>query len=77
MIYADDTRVYVMHTEHATCTPRLEQCIVDIMAWSMANGLKLNENKTEVYHISSKLKKKKTSALSSANMVNVPIQLRP
>ena len=37
-----------------------------------ANDLKLNEDKTEVLHISSKFRK--TSPLSSVNIANVPIQ---
>ena len=59
MIYAEDTQVYVIlkHTDHATLIPRLEQCIIDIKAWFMANDLKLNEDKTEVPHISSKFRK--------------------
>ena len=67
--------VYVIlkHTDHATLRliPRLEQCIIDIKAWSTANDLKLNEDKTEVLHISSKFRK--TSPLTSVNIANVPI----
>ena len=47
MIYADDTQVCVIlkHTDHAALIPKLEQCVVDIKAWSIANDLKLNEDK--------------------------------
>ena len=45
---------------------------VDIKAWSTANDLKLNEDKTKVLHISSKFRK--TSPLPSVNIANVPIQ---
>ena len=60
------------HIDHATLIPRLEQCIIDIKAWSTANDLKLNEDKTEVLHISFKFRK--TSPLTSVNIANVPIQ---
>ena len=74
MIYADDTPVYVIltHTDHAALIPKLEQCVVDTKAWSTANDLKLNEDKTELLHIASKFRK--TSPLSSADIANVPIQ---
>ena len=74
MIYADDTQIYVIlkDTDHATLIPRLEQCIIEIKAWATANDLKLNENKTEVLHISSKFRK--TSPLTSVYITNVPIQ---
>ena len=73
-IYADDTQVYVIlkDTDHATLVPRLEQCVIDIKAWSTANNLKLNEDKTEVLHISFKFSK--TSPLTYVNIANVPIQ---
>ena len=43
MIFADDIQVYFIlkHTDDATLIPRLEQCIIDIKAWSTANDLKL------------------------------------
>ena len=74
MIYVDDTQVYAFlkQTEHTTLIPRLEQCIIDIKGWSTANDLKLNEDKTEVLHISSKFSE--TSPLPSVSIANVPIQ---
>ena len=57
MIYADDTQVYVILKNDSDCTSiitKLERCINDIKAWSSANDLKLNEDKTEVIHVTSR-----------------------
>ena len=51
MIYADDTQVYVVLNGDNTCISKLELCVKDIKAWSTANHLKSNEDKTEVLHI--------------------------
>ena len=74
MIYADDTQVYVIlkQDDYASLLPKLERCITDIKAWSTANDLKLNEDKTEVLHITSKFRK--SSSLSSVNIVGVPVE---
>jgi hypothetical protein len=74
MIYADDTQVYVIlkQDEHSTVIPKLELCINDIKAWSCAYDLKLNEDKTEVLHMTSKFRK--SSPLSSVNIANVSVQ---
>ena len=59
MIYADDTRVYVILKNTHECEiliPKLEQCILDIKAWSTAKDLKLNKGKTEVLHITWKFR---------------------
>ena len=66
MIYADDTQVYVIKKkkkkkkkktthEREILIPKPEQCLLDIKAWATANYFKLNEDKTEVLHIISKL----------------------
>ena len=61
MIYADDTQVYVVLNGDNTCksaaVSKLELCVKDIKAWSTANYLKLNEDKTEVLHIKSRFRK--------------------
>ena len=74
MIYADDTQVYVIlkHNEHSTLIPKLEQCIMDIKSWSSDNHLKLNEDKTEVLHITSKFRK--PSILSTVDIAGTPIR---
>ena len=51
---------------------KLERCINDIKAWSNANDLKLNEDKTEVIHITSRFRN--SSHLSPVEIANVPIQ---
>ena len=55
MIYADDTQVYIVleEDERSSLIPNLEKCISDIKLWSTANHLKLNDEKTEVIHITS------------------------
>lgn len=73
MIYADDTQVYViLNHEDTSLIPKLERCISDIKAWSSANDLKLNEEKTEVLHIASKFRK--CSTLSSVNIASIPVE---
>ena len=59
------------HNDRATLIPKLEQCIIDIKSWSTANHLKLNEDKTEVLHITSKFRT--SSPITSVNIAGVPI----
>jgi len=40
----------------STLVPKVEQCIQEVKEWSRLNGLKLNSNKTEVLHISSRFR---------------------
>ena len=75
MIYADDTQVYVILKNDSDCTSiitKLERCINDIKAWSSANDLKLNEDKTEVIHVTSHFRK--PSHLPFVNIADVPVQ---
>ena len=75
MIYADDTQVYVILKNDSDCTSiitKLERCINDIKAWSSANDLKLNEDKTEVIHVTSCFRK--PSHLPFVNLADVPVQ---
>ena len=74
MIYSDATQVCVIfkHNEHSTLIPKLQQCIIDIKSWSSANHLKLNEDKTEVLHITSKFRK--PSLLSTVDIAGTPIK---
>ena len=55
MIYADDTQVYIIldEAERSSLIPKIEKCISDIKLWSTANDLKLNDDNTEVLHITS------------------------
>ena len=57
--YADDTQVYVILKNDSDCSsilPNLRDFINDIKAWSSANDLKLNEDKTEVIHATARFK---------------------
>ena len=54
------TRKYVIlknDSDSASIITKLERCINDIKAWSSANDLKLNEDKTEVIHVTSRFRK--------------------
>ena len=59
MIYADDTQIYAFKAkgqdlDNVLC--KLDKCIKDIRSWSLANGLMLNDLKSEVLHMSSKFR---------------------
>ena len=58
MVYADDTQIYIIldDNDRSLFIPRLEKCIVDIKQWSADNDLKLNDDKTEVLHITSRFR---------------------
>ena len=59
MIYADDTQVYIVlddKSDRALLIPKIERCVDDIKCWSTANYLKLNGDKTEVLHITSRFR---------------------
>ena len=58
-------------SDHSVIT-KLERCINDIKAWSTANDFKLNEDKTEVIHVTSRFRN--SSHLPSVEIDNVPIQ---
>jgi len=64
MLYADDTQNYTIfkRNEHAAAIPKFEKCIKDVKIWSNENGQKLNDDKTEVLHISSRFRN--TTSLS-------------
>ena len=57
-IYADDTQLYVSfdpksEEDIATAKSRLTNCIAKIRSWMLANKLKLNDSKTELFLIAS------------------------
>ena len=56
--YADDIQLYVSFTPSSKglsdAKGKLEKCIDDISIWMGLNGLKLNENKTELIVFGSK-----------------------
>ena len=58
VMYADDTQIYVMFNANNEneAIRKLQECMQDIKNWSVHNGLKLNENKTEIVHFSSKFR---------------------
>ena len=73
--YADDTQVYVILKNNSDCSSiitKLERCINDIKAWSSANDLEFNEDKTEVIHVTSRFRK--PSHLPFVNIADVPIK---
>ena len=57
-IYAEDTQLYVSFNpkseeDKATAKLRMTQCIPEIRLWMLANKLKLNNSKTELFLIAS------------------------
>jgi hypothetical protein len=74
MIYADDTQIYVVlnESDRSSIMPKLENCINDIKMWSNKNDLKLNEEKTEVIHITSRFRNHTT--LSCVQICEASIQ---
>ena len=57
-IYADDTQLYVSFNpksedDIAAAKLRMTQCIAEIRSWMLANKLKLNDSKTELFLIAS------------------------
>ena len=63
MTYADDTQLYMLlyPSERDFVLPILELCLREIKAWTTRNRLVLNDSKTEVVHINSKLWKRHSS----------------
>ena len=60
------------YNDSSSTITKLERCINDIKAWSSANDLKLNEDKTEVIHVTSRFRK--SSHLPFVNIADIPIQ---
>ena len=56
--YADDTQLYCSFypDDRESVISQLEGCIADVKGWLSANKLKLNDNKTEVIHITSRFR---------------------
>ena len=55
MIYADDTQIYFCFNDNemSVAISCIEKCIADIRSWMVTNKLKLNDNKTEILHLTS------------------------
>ncbi|XP_071484099.1 uncharacterized protein [Diadema antillarum] len=56
MIYADDVQVYTSFSpsERESALQKIHDCIADIRSWSTRNKLVINDDKTELLHLSSK-----------------------
>ena len=75
MICADDTQVYIVlddDSDRALLIPKIERCVDDIKRWSTANDLKLNGDKTEVLHITSRFRN--SSPLPCVQICNSSIE---
>ena len=73
MVYADDTQVYIIlnESDRALVMPNLEKCIHDIKLWSTKNDLKLNEDKTQVLHLTSRFRN--SSPITSVNVCGTSV----
>ena len=58
MFYADDTQLYIAfkQSDVGDVISQMVDCVQAIKEWSQVNGLKLNSNKTEFLHISSRFR---------------------
>ena len=56
MIYADDTQIYFCFNDNemSVATSRIEKCMADIRSWMVTNKFKLNDNKMEILHLTSR-----------------------
>ena len=56
--YADDTQIYILlkHNERSSAIHRLQSCVSDIKLWSASNGMKINDDKTEILHFTNKFR---------------------
>ena len=56
MLYADDTQIYVTFRpqDQEEAIMKLNNCLTDIVSWAQMNMLKINAQKTELLHFSSR-----------------------
>ena len=67
--------IFTLSTKHenrATMISKLESCVRDIKSWSIANNMKLNDDKTKIIHLSSRFRS--LPPVTSVNIGDVPIQ---
>ena len=75
MFYADDSQLYVSFNaaSRSENLAKLEDCVKDIKKWTVENKLSLNDDKTEVIHISSRYGGSDSISDISIGSCNVPI----
>ena len=56
MIYADDNQIYLIMepSDREAQLTKIEDCVRDVKAWTVANRLLLNDTKTEILHFTSR-----------------------
>ena len=79
-LYADDTQLYISFKTDCSCDLslakcRVEYCVNNIDCWMVNNGPKLNQDKTELFLISSKFHC--TPSLEFIQVVDEKIQTKP
>ena len=59
VLYADDTQLYVMFKpdDRTDSITKIQNCVADIKAWAVKNKLVINDDKTEVLHLTSRFMK--------------------
>ena len=56
MVYADDNHIYLIMEpcDRDAEITKVEDCVRDVKAWTVANILLLNDTKTEILHFTSR-----------------------
>ena len=76
-LYADDTQLYLSfdHSDSDNAVIQLENCITAIKSWMVSHKLKMNDSKTDVICIGSKLMLGKVN-FSSINIVGTSLECK-
>ena len=73
MLYADDTQIYVTFRprDQEEAIMKLNNCLPDIVSWAQMNMLKINAQKTELLHFSSRFNPSSSPAFVTVDGHNV------
>ena len=74
-LFADDTQIYISFktTDIASAKQRVEDCVTEICHWMNINGLKLNQDKTDILLIHSRYRNKPSVDEFNIELEKVPI----
>ena len=73
MLYADDTQIYVTYSagDQQAAILKINNCLRDIVSWACVNKLKINADKTELIHFSSRFRTSIIPASAEINGLNI------